>query len=238
MRTFIHRTLLLVVATGALGTGACSSDPVPNAVVRALTGNATVTAEADGLTRPATVEQGLFTGDLAQTGADGRMKLEFSNGDIIELDGNTTVEIRETGATETTVGAVVIKGVARAQAATNDLVLQIGLPFQNKVLEVGTGPVTIKVTEDQLAVLVGDAVVISDDGSRETVDEGRVLTVEGVVIDLADTPNEDNEELDRVVLEPIVITLFANPNQVQVKRKDRNDWVRPKKQDQLEAGDA
>lgn len=242
MRNPVRRLLGSLCGACILIALACNSAPEPNATIRTVSGTASVSVRSTGTSVPAAVGTGLFTGDIVQTGEDGRMKVEFANGDVIELDGNTTVEIRETGASQTTIGAIVVSGTARAQAKNNDVALQIGLPFENKVLEIGTGPVTIKVSDDQLAVLVGDAVVVSDDGSRETVDEGRALTVAGVVIELSETPEveavQPEETVEQRELEPIVITLFANPSQVQVKRKDRNDWSRPKKQDRLEAGDA
>ncbi|MEM6733466.1 MAG: hypothetical protein AAF658_18045, partial [Myxococcota bacterium] len=216
-----------------LSAGACSKKSEPAAHIRAAQGVSTVTARGSDTPVAAAVDAALFVDDLAQTGADGTMTIEFAGGNSIELQPNTTVQIKAEGAEGTSIGAIVIEGQAKARSSGGGITLKIGLPFDDKTLEIGTGPVEILLGSEGMEVLVGSVEVLSADGSIATVGEGEVLRIGGVVINL----DAEDEGAD-VVAEPVVITLLSNPKYVEVKRSGENSWSKPKKTDQLAAGDA
>ncbi|MEL6544761.1 MAG: hypothetical protein AAFQ82_09050, partial [Myxococcota bacterium] len=217
----------------ALLVSACTgSSATPAAKVRGVAGSAEVRAQNAAAT-PALQGQALFPGDVVQTGDDGAMTIEFQSGNVIELLPNTTIEIGKEGAAGTTVGAIVIDGEAKARSSGGGEVLRIGLAFENRILEIGTGPVEILLGEESVEVLVGTIEVIGEDGQREAVEAGEVFQVGGVVIE-ADEEEEEDAVLEA---EPVVITLLSNPRFTQLKRAGESTWSRPKKSDTLQQGD-
>lgn len=228
---FDGKILWRLIATGFV-CWTCATPPSPKAFVRAATGEASVAHVGSQSSTPAVIDEPLFVGDIARTGIDGQMQVGFRNGDSIELLANTTVEIRESGTTQTTIGALIVNGTARAQSGGDDHRLQIGLPFGKKILEIGTGQVTIKVSENEFSVLVGEITVVSDDGVRTTLAEGGGFRADGTSFDL------QPESPEKRTISPIVVTLSGDPRELEVQRGEGGKWGRPKKQDQLAAGDA
>ncbi len=217
---------------------ACAEKPAPAAEVTGAVGTAQLNPR-DGALRDAKKGDDLFVGDSARTGADGAMTLAFSGGNVLELQPNTVVEIRRDGAATSTIGAIVIEGEARVRSSGGGGVLQIGLPFENRTLEIGTGPVEILVGEEGVEVLVGSIEVIGEDGQTTAVEAGEVFQIGGVVIAVgADNDGDEEEQDDVMEVEEVVITLLSNPRFVRVKRSGEESWSRPKKTDSLAPGDS
>lgn len=214
---------------------ACSESATPAAHVRGVAGTAQVRPKGGELS-PATSGRALFVGDSARTGEDGAMTLEFAGGNVVELQPGTVVEIREDGAAASTIGAIVLEGEAKVRSSGGGMVLRIGLPFENRTLEIGTGPVEILVGEKGVQVLVGSIEVIGEDGQPTAVEAGEVFQIGGVVIDLADRTEDETDDVMEV--EEVVITLLSNPRFVRLKRAGEDTWSRPKKTDSLAVGDA
>jgi hypothetical protein len=208
----------------------------PDAVVREVNGTVSIRKAGEGAPIDALVGSALVDRDQITTGPDSRARVEFSGGNIVELDPNTTLAIRRGGGgTKAEFGAFVLEGHIRVESGKSGVLLSVGTPFGQT--EIGAQELVVEVDlQSGVQVLVGQVTVVGDDGTRTVVTAGNAMQVDGLLVPITGTGVTTGDV--NVTLQPISFILLANPKHVQVRRKDTTAWVTPKKRDVLEGGDA
>jgi hypothetical protein len=225
----VRRTRLIV----CLLLAACDRGPDAIATVREVSGDVTVKPEADAAPAPAAVGRGLLEGDIITTGKDGKSRLEFAGGNVIDIAPDTSLVIRRAGAAVADIGAVLLNGSARARSGGAGVSLSIGAPFG--ITSVGSGEQELTLsTLGGVTVLVGAVTVMLENGEQKTIQAGNMLQLDGLIVPVGGGADADAG----LRLDPITVVLLANPKQVQLQRDGAEQWTAPKKRDTLGNGDA
>ncbi len=189
-------------------TDGCSSPKVEYpAHITATHGKVTITHIKVAYDIQANLNDGLYFGDIIQTGSEASATITFQGGSELALGPDTRIVIQDksqfkvdigeiqTGSQPSPViiGAIVLSGNAQAKTVKTtekyDVQetprLMIGTPFG--LTEIGrTTSSTVHIsTVTGFSVLVGNIDLIAPDGNKKTVLAGNSMTLDGLVIPIA-----------------------------------------------------
>lgn len=160
---------LAIPVPGAAADGACIGGAAPSATVVALGGTVQVRPDG-GAPAPARLGQPLCPRDQVQTGADGRVELQFSGADTtVGLSRNASLQLGAPGGADVRFGSGLLKFISSVRGAftIETRHANAGIDGTEAVLalERPDGPLGVVVVEGSVRLGAADAAIVLDQGA-------------------------------------------------------------------------